>query len=354
MLGQDPVYYYDRGYTLPNGQFITQPDTMEPVWPSGRSKHFVDTFLSMIMDAPTQQFVYAQIGQENSFPWPSQQAAYATQIKTLAALRKTGAATIETMGETGRAFKKAFLTTPTQAQVQLVDPFANTDPVETSVWYQSRFYRANLHFKGDLPYLRDITVYSDQYEQPFLKQATRLEDVEQKMPPVLDGYHWRTESHSGKEPGAGGFFSSNGTRLLKTGKVVVKEAGSSMTVSVPVQNEQVLRIQFDEKKMFVALHGTSTDVVFPLDLAFEWDTRKSNLTRVTSQRVHFKLDGFDYSVIIDGGLANQTAQGWSLSSDGRIALDLAQKHQYFLDSNDLSPCHMNGAQVCPNRPLVRT
>ena len=127
------------------------------------------------------------------------------------------------------------------------------------------------------------------------------------------------------EPGAGGFFSSNGTRLLKTGKVVVKEAGSSMTVSVPVQNEQVLRIQFDEKKMFIALHGTSTDVVFPLDLAFEWDTRKSNLTRVTSQRVHFKLDGFDYSVIIDGGLANQTAQGWSLSSDGRIALDLAQK-----------------------------
>jgi hypothetical protein len=71
MLGQDPVYYYDKGYTQPDGKFITQPDTMELVWPSGRSKHFVDTFLSMILTAPTQQFAYTQIGQENSFRWPS-------------------------------------------------------------------------------------------------------------------------------------------------------------------------------------------------------------------------------------------------------------------------------------------
>ena len=98
-----------------------------------------------------------------------------------------------------------------------------------------------------------------------------------------------------------------------------------MTVTVPVQNEQVLRIQFDEKQMFVTLHGTSTDAVLPLELAFEWDTRKSNLTRVTAQRVHFKLDGFDYSVNIDGGNATQTPQGWTLSSDGRFALKLAQR-----------------------------
>jgi hypothetical protein len=43
--------------------------------------------------------------------------------------------------------------------------------------------------------------------------------------------------------------------------------------------------------MFVTLHGTATDPVFPLDLAFEWDPQKSNLTRITAQRVHFKLAG---------------------------------------------------------------
>jgi hypothetical protein len=325
MLGQDPVYYYDRGYTLPSGQFITQPDTMEPVWTSGRSPHFVDSFLSMILNAPSQQFAYAQLGQENSFPWSSQQAAYAPQIKALAALRKKGEATVETLGETGRTFKKAFPTTPTQAQVQLVDPFTNTEPVETTVWYQSRYYRANLHFKGDLPYLRDITVYSDIYEQPFLKQATRLEDVEQKMPPVLDGYHWRKASHSRKEPGAGGFFVSNGIRLLKTGKVAIKETEKSMTVSIPVQNEQVLRIQFDEKKVHVMLHKRSSEELCPLDLAFEWDTKKANMTRVTLRRVHYNADAFAYSVGLDGALATETPQGWTASSDGSICLELAQK-----------------------------
>jgi len=325
MLGQDPVYYYDRGYTLPNGKFITQPDTMEPVWPSGQSSQFVQSFLSMILDAPTQQFAYAQLGQENSFPWPSQQAAYAPQIKALAALWKKGTASVETMGETGRKFKKAFSVTPTQAQVQLVDPFGNTNPVETSVWYQSRFYRANLHFKGDLPYLRDITVYSDTFAQPFLNAATRLEDVEQRMPSVLDGYHWRTDTHSRTEPGAGGFFISNGVRLSKTGKVDVKEAGKRMTVSVPVEGDRILRFQFDEKQFSVMFISATSDTVFPLDLAFEWDVKKSSMTRVMLHRVDFKQDGFDYSIGIAGGLATDTPKGWMLASDGRFVLELAQR-----------------------------
>ncbi|MFM7186741.1 MAG: hypothetical protein ACKO14_02880 [Armatimonadota bacterium] len=324
MLGQDPVYYYDKGYTQPDGKFITSPDTMEPVWPSGRSPHFVQTFLSMILDAPAQKFAYAQIGQENSFPWPSQQAAYAPQIKALAALHKKRKAVIETMGESGRSFKKSFHLTPTQAQVQLTDPFQNTNPEETSIWYQSRFYRANLHFKGDLPYLRDITVYSDEFEQPFLKQATRLEDVEQKMPPVLDGYHWRTAAHSRTEPGAGGFFIASGQRLMKTGIVTARESGNSMTVLIPVQDNKILQLQFDEKKVFVSLRDPSMGYDCPLTLSFEWDVRKANLTKVTSQRVAFRLDGFDYSVRISGAAAEQTPSGWMLSADGKFALELAQ------------------------------
>jgi hypothetical protein len=180
-------------------------------------------------------------------------------------------------GETGRKFKKAFPVTPTQAQVQLVDPFGKTNPVETSVWYQSRFYRANLHFKGDLPYLRDITVYSDTFAQPFLNAAMRLEDVEQRLPSVLNGYHWRTDAHSRTEPDAGGFVISNVTRLVKTGKVVVKETGKYMTVFVPVQDELVLRMQFCERQLSVMLQSTSSDRILPLDLAFEWDVTSGRL-----------------------------------------------------------------------------
>ena len=147
---------------------------------------------------------------------------------------KKGDATAETMGETARKFKRAFAVTPTKVQVPLVDPFANTGPAETLIWYQSRYYRANLHFKGDFSYHLDITVYSDHYAQPCLNAATRLEYLEQRVPSILDGTHWRTDAHARTEPGAGGFFISNGKRLRKTGKVVVKEAGKRMTVAVPI------------------------------------------------------------------------------------------------------------------------
>jgi len=32
MLGQDPVYYYDRAYKMPPNKRVGGPDTMEPVW----------------------------------------------------------------------------------------------------------------------------------------------------------------------------------------------------------------------------------------------------------------------------------------------------------------------------------
>jgi len=59
----------------------------------------------MILDALTQQFASAQLVQENSFPWPSQQAAYAPQIKVLAAVWKKGSATVETSGDIGLVFR---------------------------------------------------------------------------------------------------------------------------------------------------------------------------------------------------------------------------------------------------------
>jgi len=150
-------------------------------------------------------------------------------------------------------------------------------PVETSVWYSGRYYIANLRFTGDLAYPRDITVYSDTFAQPFLNAAMRLEDVEQRMPSVLNGYHWRTDAHSRTEPDAGGFVISNVTRLVKTGKVVVKETSKYMTVFVPVQDELVLRMQFCERQLSVMLQSTSSDRILPLDLAFEWDVTSGRL-----------------------------------------------------------------------------
>ncbi len=119
LLGQDPVYYYDNQ--------LPYPDTMEPVWTSGQSQTFVDRFFEMIEDAPTQSLAYAQLGQENSFGWPMMSTAYSMQMDKLDQLRRRGGVIIETMGETGRRFKRSFKSTPTQAQVMLQDPFGKVD-----------------------------------------------------------------------------------------------------------------------------------------------------------------------------------------------------------------------------------
>jgi len=89
LLGQDPVYYYDNR--------LPQPDTMEPVWPSGRSEVFVDRFLNMIADGPAQSVAYAQLGQENSFGGPLMSQVYPMQMERLSYLRQTGRLPIATL-----------------------------------------------------------------------------------------------------------------------------------------------------------------------------------------------------------------------------------------------------------------
>jgi hypothetical protein len=318
MLGQDPVYYYNREWKIPGGNRLGGPDTMEPVWPSGRSPHFIREFLKMIEEEPALGFAYAQLGQENTFPWDQQAEGYPLQMKALAELRARGRVHVETMGESGRRFKKVFPTTPAQAQVQLTDPFGNTDPAEASIWYQSRFYRANLHLKGDLPYLRDLTVYSDRTKQPFLEKPTRDHDVEQRMPAVLDGYHWSRKPGSLEEEGAGGFFMLGDRRLRVVGKPGVQEEGPSLRVDLPVEGGQMLRVKFEEQSLSAELTSGG-----PLRFSFEWDPAKATLMEVEPRRARYRWEGFGYTAEVRSGSASRTEKGWMVEGE-KIVLGLSQ------------------------------
>ena len=319
MLGQDPVYYYYRNFRLPDGKVVSQPDTMEPVWVSGRSHRFVKDFLAMIAESPTLRFGYAQIGQENSFGWPDMAEAYPFQLDSLNELRNGGSVHVETMGETGRRFKAAFSSTPVQAQIQMNDPFGNTDPAERTIWYQSRFYRANLHLQGDLPFIRDITIYSDSNPQPFLTHATLEDNVEQRMPPVLDGYHWSTKPGSPKEIGAGGFFESDGRRLHLSGEPKIREEGSSLVTLLPLVGGGVLNVRFNEREIKFRLTPPKA-----LALSFEWDPARAAFLGVNAGRASYRWQGFDYSIRILG-TAEANTTGWSATgSDGEVGLQFAQ------------------------------
>jgi hypothetical protein len=323
MLGQDPVYYYAKQWALPDGQRLEEPDTIEPVWTSGRSALFVKEFLRMIAQAPALRFGYAQMGQENTFPWERQAPAYAMQMAALAELRDRNMVHVETMGRSGQRFKHSFTFTPAQAQVQLRDPFGNTHPAQRTIWYQSRFYRANLHLLGDLPFLRDINVYSDRHPQPFLKEPTRDKVVEQRMLALIDGYHWSRQPGASTEDGAGVFFNLGGTRLRLSGEPVIEETGDTLLAQLPVGEGRVLHVRFDEKKISCTITPAS-DAAFTL--SFEWDPTKTAMTEVMPRYVSYRWQGFDYRVTVEDGQATAAANGWIVTGTAQgITLLTAQE-----------------------------
>ena len=324
LLGQDPVYYYDNQ--------TPAPDTMEPVWSSGQSKTFVDNFLNMIIRAPTQSLAYAQFGQENSFGWPAMSKAYSMQMDNLAQARHEGGLVVETLGETGRRFQRAFRSTPTQAQVMLEDPFGHTDAPERTVWYQSKFLRANLHFRGADFYLRDLHVYDDRFPQPYLTEPVRQHGIEQRMLAVLDGYHWSDESvragHSGRR--AMGRFALLGqdgrqTPLTASGLPTVSEAGSTLRTRVPLADGGSFMALFHERE--IEFRVVDAPPQSRLGLIFEWASDLSALQQVAADRLHYRFRNFDYAVAVANGTASKTVDGVNIIAGrhGALRLLMAQK-----------------------------
>jgi hypothetical protein len=321
LLGQDPVYYYDNT--------LSYPDTMEPAWRSGQSEVFVDRFLDMIAHQPTQTFGYVQIGQENSFGWPAMGKGFAMQMDKLAQARSEGRLILETMGETGRRFKRLFKSTPPQAQVMLEDPFGHTDAPERTVWYQSKFLRANLHFRGSEFYLRDLHVYTDRFPQPFLTETVRQHGIEQRLLAALDGYHWSddaTRAHRSGRRALGRFVrieaDSDGrqTPLTMAGLPVVTETASMLQTRVPLDGGGELVVVCREREISFRLVGGPSGS--GLGLLFEWDPTRTALRDVTDNRLHYRFRDFDYSVQVGNGVATRTPEGVRIVGGKRGALRL--------------------------------
>jgi len=313
LLGQDPVYYYDN--TLP------YPDTMEPVWPSGQSEFFVDRFLNMIANSPTQSFAYAQLGQENSFGWPKMQQAYTMQMEKLAQAWKDGHLIVETMGESGRRFRRAFSSTPPQAQIMLEDPFGRKDARERTVWYQSRYFRGNIHFRGREFYLRDLHVYSDGYPQPYLEDTALKHGIEQRMLAALDGYHWSDDAVKSGHPGvrAMGRFSligCDGQEMPLQMRDIphLREAKTNLLTVVPLADGRLLNVRFDERAVEFRVNGAPAHV--RLVLNFTWVPDRSALESVSADTLRYRFREFYYQMKVADGTATKTAHGAKIVATG--------------------------------------
>ena len=290
LLGQDPVYYYDKVFSY--------PDTMEPVWATGQSEQFVDHFFEMLAKLPTQSLAYAQLGQENSFGWAAMRKAYPMQMEKLS----KAPVTVETMGDTGRRFRRSFPSTPPQAQVMLDDPFGKEASPQRTVWYQSRFYRSNLHFRGTEFYLRDLHVYDDRFQQPFLTEVVRQHGIEQRQLAVLDGYHWKAK-------GRFAALDANGveTPLVLSGRPAADESASALHARVPLNGGGNCEFTFTEREMEIRLVGTGAPQ--RLVLVWEWLPDQTAFAEVAGNRLRYRFRDFEYSVSSSDGAPSTTPNG---------------------------------------------
>ena len=184
MLGSDPIYQYDTGV----GHTIQGVITLEPVYgDAGGSEKWVRHFFKSIFEDPCLGFNYTQAGQENSFTWDAMRKGLEMQIPILAALQEQGKIRIETLETSGKWFKKKYPLTPATSVTTLTDTY---DQGQKTVWFNSRYYRANLLWEKNTIRFRDIHLFDENMESDYLTQAGTSSQCVYTTCPIMDGFRW--------------------------------------------------------------------------------------------------------------------------------------------------------------------
>ena len=166
MLGSDPVYQYDYGMTADSGaEPVQRVITLEPVYPNaGADPNWVEWYLRENFSGECLSFGYAQAGQENSFGWPSMEKGLRYQFARFAQLQSEGKLRVEPLGETGRWYKRTYPLTPASA---ISAHSAFDDGGKSSLWYCSRYYRANVYGDEKGLRIRDLHIFREDFPDPF-------------------------------------------------------------------------------------------------------------------------------------------------------------------------------------------
>jgi hypothetical protein len=186
MLGSDPVYQYDNGL----GQRHQGVISLEPVYGnSGADKKWVEYFMESLTEQPCLAFNYAQAGQENSFTWPSMEKGLEMQFQIFDSLRTANRIRIETLETSGLWFSGQFQHTPATAVTAVTDIRGGG---RGTVWFNSRYYRANLLWEGRSFRFRDIHLFDETFASEYLDRPGDGSQFFYFTLPVVDGFLWST------------------------------------------------------------------------------------------------------------------------------------------------------------------
>lgn len=321
MLGSDPIYQYDDGLGNERQGVIS----LEPVYKhAGMNRKWVDYFFDALTDGPCLAFGYAQAGQENSFTWDNMREGLEMQMPLIDSLRRAGKVRVETLGESGRWFRKRFPLTPATAVTTVSDVRGEGNK---TVWYDSRYYRANLLWEKGRFRFRDIHLFDERFKSEYLDTPGTGDRFLFYTMPFVDGFMW---SKGGDRAGLSlvRTGSDGQAEELRLDSPEVKERGRSvLEVRGNDQYGDTFRITLHDDRIEVSSPDAGKDVAWALQLHAAPGTELP-FTDVGGKSANAVFRGHSYSVTCSEGRFEKAAEGDShvlriIPDNGKITIDCA-------------------------------
>ena len=317
MLGSDPIHQYDNGL----GGNTQRVVSLEPVYKfGGGDSTWCAWYFNEFLEGACMEYAYTQTGQENSFAWKRMKQGFNIQMPAIAAMRDEGKVRVETLAESGAWFKENYPVTPPTSVAALKD---HSEKDLKTVWFNSRYYRANLLWEKGALRFRDIHLFDEDLASDYLTQKGTSTQCFYHTLPFVDGFIW-----SSAENIAGLRFKAvqNDSLVeIRGGDPLVDDhVKGQLTITWPIPAlEGEIKMVFDETSISMTASGKQLENWF-LELSYDPE-KKLPYNQINYKSIDCSYEGFDYSVALQtGAFIKQLDEGLRvIPEDGRILINLA-------------------------------
>ena len=301
MLGSDPVRQYDNGLGIKKQKVVS----LEPVYPeSGGNADWINWYFKQFVEGECMEYAYVQAGQENSFTWDRMSMGYELQLPLIAKLRDENKVKVETLAESGQWFRNKYKTTPATS-VTIKEDLKGSN--KKTVWFNSRFYRANLLWEDNTLRFRDIHIFNENLASEYLTQKGSSTKCDFYTLPFVDGYNWSSTKNV-----AGLRFKAivdGEEQLIEGGTPVVKDSEpGKLYISWPLTLvEGLLVLELDEEGIEIKMEGNKSINWF-LDLSIN-ENIELPFIKINTDKIECRFKGMEYFVTcLKGEFLNSTEE----------------------------------------------
>ena len=289
MLGSDPIHQYDNGLGTDRQRVVS----LEPVYTGGGGNaDWCRWYFDAFVEGAAMGYGYVQAGQENSFTWKRMSQGFDIQMPMIARLQKEGKVTVQTLGETGQWFKDTYPVTPPTSVTVLKD---HSEKDQKTVWFNSRFYRANLLWDQGTMRFRDIHLFDERVASDYLTQRGTSTQCFYDTLPFVDGFRWSSSET------VAGLRLKSGEGEIKGGTPTVDDrVEGQLTVRWPTESPKgAIVLTFDERAVSIRAEGRVKDSWYlELSSAEEADLP---FDRIDRRKVSCTFKGAAYAVSAEAG-----------------------------------------------------